>query len=426
MREAFAQCWVLLLAVALLMLGNGLHGTLLGVRATLEGFATAQTGFVMSGYFAGFLVGSIYVPAMMRRVGHIRVFAALASVGSGAVLLHSIFIDPWWWVGFRCITGFCFSGLYVVTESWLNGAATNRTRGQLLSLYMVVTWLGMSAGQYLLSTASPSSFELFVLVSVLVSLSLVPVALTPTRAPPFDSVDKLSVGALYRISPLGVVGICVSGCAHGGMLTMGAVFAQSLGMSTERIAVFMSSLMLAAMVAQWPVGWISDRFDRRSVIVACASASVMLAAAAALTAGSEGAASASALVVLFAALGACSLPMYSLFLAHTSDHLEPAQIMSASSSLVLMNGVGMLFGPPALAFAMGASGPAGFFWMLGALHLAVAGYAGWRMLRRDAPLLEDQHSFAIVAPRSTQVVASAAFRALQDAKDADLARLSGR
>lgn len=183
MFAAIASAWTLLLGLALLMLGNGLQASLLGIRATQEGFAGTVTGLVMSAYYLGFLAGSLLAPRIVKNVGHVRVFAALASLASSAVLVHVIFIEPVTWAAMRLLTGFCFAGLYVVAESWLNAGATNRTRGQLLSVYMVVLLSGQAGGQLLLNVAAPGGFQLFILASVLVSLALVPISLTATATP---------------------------------------------------------------------------------------------------------------------------------------------------------------------------------------------------------------------------------------------------
>ncbi len=221
MRTTIVASWALFLGIAMIMLGNGLQGSLLGLRATVEGFATATTGFVMSAYYVGFLLGSSLTPKLVKRVGHIRVFTALASMASAAVLLHAVFTTPAAWTAMRIVTGFSYAGLYVVAESWLNDRATNETRGQLLSVYMVIMVGGMGSGQLLLNVADPAGFELFILVSVLVSAALVPIALTAFAAPDFAAPSHVGVKQLYEISPLGVFGAFGTGIAHGAAFGMG-------------------------------------------------------------------------------------------------------------------------------------------------------------------------------------------------------------
>ncbi len=266
MFAAIRSAWPLLLGLAILMLGNGLQGTLLGVRATLEGFSTQTTGYVMTGYYVGFLLGSFIGPKLVKNVGHIRVFAALASILSAAMLLHAVFVEPVTWFAIRVVNGFAIAGLYVVVESWLNDTATNRTRGQLLSVYMVIVLGGMAAGQFLLNLASPAGFELFILISVLVSVSLVPIALSVTRAPKFEAPVHVGWRTMYQTSPLGVVGCLIVGIAQGGLIGMGAVYAREIGMSVADVSLFMATALGGGVVLQWPVGRLSDIFDRRVII----------------------------------------------------------------------------------------------------------------------------------------------------------------
>tara|TARA_Y100001934_G_scaffold82548_2_gene102388 strand:+ start:945 stop:1655 length:711 start_codon:yes stop_codon:yes gene_type:complete len=236
MLAALTSTWALLLGVALIMLGNGLQGTLLGVRASVESFDTTATGLVMTCYFIGFMLGSTATPRVVRTVGHVRVFAAMASMASAAVLLHALFVSPVTWGLVRIGTGFCFAGLYVIAESWLNDRATYETRGALLSMYMIVTFGGMICGQLLINVGNPASFELFVVSSVLVSFAVVPIALTATPAPEFDMPTTVSIRQLYEVSPLGVVGMAGQGIANGALLTLTAVYAQSAGFTLAETA----------------------------------------------------------------------------------------------------------------------------------------------------------------------------------------------
>jgi MFS family permease len=391
MRLVVLSSWALFLGLAFIMLGNGLQGSLLGVRATIEGFPTTVTGLVMSAYFAGFLAGSTMVPRLVRRVGHIRVFAALASLASIAVLFHAIFVNPVGWGAMRLVTGFCYAGLYIVAESWLNDRATNETRGQLLSFYMVIMLAGMAGGQFLLNLADPASFELFVLISVLVSLALIPILLTAAPAPEFHTPSAVSLRQLYLISPLGVVGTFGTVMAQGGLISMGAVFAAEAGLSIAEISIFMAAMLFGGMLFQWPIGRISDRFDRRRVMTVVTSFG--------------GTVPVWVLCSLIGVFGGMNMPMYSLALAHTNDHLEPSQMVAASGSLVLVGGIGAAFGPVTLAGLMTAMGPVGFFWGLGLIHAAIGFFALYRMSRRASMPLDEQGSFVAVPPRTSPVAA---------------------
>lgn len=400
MLSAIAAVWALLLGIGFMMLGNGLQGTLLGVRATLEGFPTAVTGLVMTGYYVGFLAGSWLAPKILERVGHIRVFAALASIASSSILVHAILIDPWTWGAMRLATGFAYAGLYVVAESWLNDRATNETRGQILSIYMIVTLGGMALGQLLLNVGDPGDFQLFILISVLISVALVPIALTATRAPDFEAPTPVGLMELYRISPLGIFGSFGMGIAAGTLFGMGAVYAGLSGMNTAQTSLFMGAIITGGMVMQWPVGWLSDIFDRRRVIAAVAFSAAGLAAIGAyaeLPIWGE-------LLVAFA-FGGASLPMYSLCGAHTNDYLKPDQMVGASSGLILINGLGAALGPGAVSGAMELSGPEGFFWWLAAIFVVIGAFALYRMARRRAVPLADQGSFVAMPPRGSMISA---------------------
>ena len=418
MLAAIYSAWALLLGIALIHLGNGLQGTLLGVRATLEGFGTGTTGLVMTGYFAGFLAGSWSVPRLLSMVGHVRVFAALASLASGAALLHTIFLTPVSWGLIRLVTGFSFAGLYVVAESWLNDAATNRTRGQLLSVYMILVMGGMGGGQLLMNLYDPGGFELFVVVSVLVSIALIPITLSAGRAPSFEAPESIGVRALLRASPLGVAGAFLIGIAHGALFSMGPVYAILIGLAVDRLSLFIAAALLGGLVLQWPIGWLSDRFDRRKVIVGVA----WTAAGAAFGAGLGGADSYAVLIGLTALLGGTSLPLYSLCGAHTNDHLTPRQMVAASATLVLISGAGLTLGPSIAASAMGLMGPPGLFWVLAAAHGCAGTYGLYRMVRRDPVPLDEQRSYQPVSLRTSPVAQALASREVLDSRDRDPAR----
>jgi MFS family permease len=413
MYSALMTAWALLLGMALIMLGNGLQGTLLGLRATLEGFPTAVTGFVMTGYFIGFLAGSTTAPRIVQRVGHIRVFAALASLASASALIHAVFVDPWTWGAMRVVTGFSYAGLYVVAESWLNDRATNETRGQILSIYMVVTYGGMTAGQFLLNVGDPGGFDLFVLISVMVSLALVPISLTAAPAPTFDAPSPVGLKTLYSISPLGMVGGLTTGLANGVIFGMGAVYGKAAGLSNAQVSMFMGLVLLGGMLLQWPVGRISDILDRRMVIVGV----TFLAAVLALVAGTVPGLPFWALLGLTFLFGGMTLPMYSLCGAHLNDFLDPKQMVAASSSFVLVNGIGAILGPTSGSIAMHLAGPDGFFLLLAAVHFFIAVFALWRMTRRRAIPVAEQGPFVSMPPRGSPMSATLNPEAPEDASD---------
>lgn len=267
MLQVLSSAWALLLGMCLLMVGNGMQGTLLGIRGEIEGFSTLEMSIVMSAYFAGFLGGSRMAPSMIRRVGHVRVFAALASLISAVMILYPTFADPWIWTVGRVIIGFCFSAVYVTAESWLNEAADNSNRGKALSLYMMVQTFGIVASQALLLTADPSGFVLFVIPSVLVSIAITPILLSISPTPAFDTTKPMTLRQLSKFSPLGCFGMLILGGVFSAQFGMSSVYAAQAGLSIGQISTFVATFFVGAVLLQYPIGWISDRMDRRTLII---------------------------------------------------------------------------------------------------------------------------------------------------------------
>jgi MFS family permease len=403
MRALLIATWPLLLSVAFMMIGNGLQSTLLGIRATLEGFATPLIGLVMTGYYTGFLLGSYQIPRIIGRVGHIRAFAALCALGSIAILVHALAVNWPTWTAMRMLTGFCFAGLYIVCESWLNDRSTNETRGQLLSIYMVVQYGAATAAQiaFMVELASPAGFELFALVALVMSAAVVPVALTPIPTPAFERPTHIGLAALYRASPLGVIGMLGVGLSLSVFASMSAVYAKSLGFSDTVVALFVMIGILGGTVSQWPVGRLSDRMPRRAVITIVTLAAAVITAAAAMLPGMSQ-------LTLFAVaflFGSLSLPMYSLCVAHTNDFLRPEQMVAASGGIILVFGIGAIGGPVTVGLVMRAIGPDGFFIFLALIHTAVGLFAIYRMFRRPAP--EERSPFIPATPGAVSPAALA-------------------
>ncbi|QFT85363.1 putative MFS-type transporter YcaD [Halomonas sp. THAF12] len=388
--------WALLLGVGLLMLGNGLQGSLLGIRAAEEAFGNTVTGLVMSSYFVGFLAGSTLTPRKLRQVGHIRVFAALASITSVAILVHVLFIDPWVWAAMRLITGFAYAGLYVVTESWLNGHASNRLRGRLLAFYMVITYLGMGGGQLLLNVADPGGMVLFLIVSILMSLALVPILLSYTPQPDTGTPEAMSLRRLYRLAPLGTLGCLLTGITNGSVFGMGAVFATGSGLAVDQVAAFMGAFILGGALLQWPLGKLSDKTDRRVIIVAVAAIATGLSLAGLLLEPGH----ALPLTLLGVLLGGTTLTLYSLLLACANDALTPSQTVAASSSLVLALGIGAILGPLSTGLLMDAIGPDGFLWDLALIHAVIVVFGGYCLVRQPATGVEE-HGHYVAVPAGT-------------------------
>jgi MFS family permease len=311
-------------------------------------------------------------------------------MASAAVLIHGILVTPLAWSLLRFLSGFCLAGLYIVAESWLNDRATNKTRGQLLSVYMVVSYAGVAGGQLLLNAADPKGLELFILTSVLISVALVPLLLSAGPAPKFSAQSALSLRALYGISPLGVVGAFATGVASGALFGFGPVYAESSGLSVAQISFFMTAVLVGCTLLQWPIGHLSDTSDRRIVI----SVVTFLSAAAAIAAAMVSSMSILTLMAIMALFGGLSIPLYSLCIAHANDYLEADQMVAASSGLVLASGVGAILGPITASLSMLLLGPNGFFWWLALIHLLMGVFAVYRMAKRRAKPVQEQSHYA--------------------------------
>ena len=391
----------LLVGMAFLMVGNGLQGSVLGVRAQIEGFGFAVGGAVMGGYFVGFLFGTSVAERFLAAVGHIRVFAAFASTASSAAILHVVWINPVTWALLRFVFGLCLAGLYVVVESWLNDMATNANRGRVMAGYMVVMMGGLSAGQLLLASGDPAGFELFVLVSVLVSLALVPITLSATTAPPLVVPEPLSLRRLVATIPTGAVTAFWSGAAHGTLLGLAALYASAEGLSGTRIALFTAAAPLGCVVFQWPIGWVSDRVSRRGVIGMVAVAAALAAGGSLLT--KPGSTLSLALMFVF---GGFTFPLHSLAVAITVDRVAPTQITAATATLVRLTGLAAAICPAVAGAIMGAAGPSAFFVVLAAVHAVIAVYVGYRIIARDTIPVDEQTDYVALPARATAVTAN--------------------
>ena len=411
--------WALLLGMLFLQLGNGLQGTLLSVRGELEDFSTFEMSVVMSAYFVGFLGASRLVPEFIRRVGHIRVFAALASLISAILILYPLLVNPWIWTGGRIIIGFCFCGVYITAESWLNNAATNENRGQLLSSYMVVQMAGIVAAQLLLFVGDPGGFELFVLISVLVSISFAPILLSITPTPAFEATKPMSIKHLFKTSPLGCVGMFFLGGIFSAQFGMAPVFGTTAGFSLSEISTFVAAFYIGAMVFQFPIGWLSDRMDRRILIVVTSAIGFIAALTSILVLDVFLILVGSALLI-----GGMSNPLYSLLIAYTNDFLELDDMASASGGLLFLNGLGAISGPLLTGYLMTQTGPGGYFIILATLLGSLTVYGFYRMTQRGISDV-DTSSYATVLPTASVVAVEIAQElAIEAAEEAEQAEES--
>lgn len=383
---ALASSWAILLGFGILMLGDGLQGTLLAVRADLEGFSATLTGLIMSTFYLGFLLGSIMTPRLTVKVGHIRVFAAFAALSSAAILIHALFVTVPVWIAMRLVSGFCFAGLYIVAESWLNDSATNETRGKLLSIYMVVTYIGVGAGQLLLNLADPVAYPLFILTSVLISIAVVPLLLSAGSPPKFQDSVRISLVQLYRLTPLGIVGMFAVGLVTATFFALGPVYAQRLGLGIKDISYFMAAAVVGTVLLQGPIGALSDRFDRRMILTLV----TVLTALAALLCIPAAQHSTNALFLAIALFGGLAFPLYSVCIAYTNDHLDPNQMIAASGALVLVGGLGAITGPVLFASIMDRFGIEALFWSIAWVHGLTGLFAIYRMIRSKPIPLDKQ------------------------------------
>jgi MFS family permease len=394
--SAIRKSWPLFLGMGVLMLGAGLQSTLLSLRATLEGFPTPVTGVVMSCYYVGYVVGTIIAPPLLRQVGPIRVFAALAAVASVAILIQGLFVNPATWGAMRGVSGVCFAAIYVVAESWLNDLASRSNRGRLLAVYMVVLYVGLGAAQFLLLLSDPRSPASFMLVSVLISLAMVPIVISAQPLPKSTVPRKVRILELYRDSPLGVVGVIASGLIASIIFSMGPVYARLSGMDTMRVATFMAVSILAAVTTQYPVGRLSDRMDRRTVIAGVCTLIMLIATSIAAFPSMPH----TMFLILAALFSGFALTLYSLSVSHVNDKLEPAQMVAASSTLLLLNGSAAAIGPTLAGSLMAAFGSTAYFSTLAALAGALAVFDLWRKIRRKPVPPSKKGSFMGAQPRA--------------------------
>ena len=378
---AITSTWQLLLGMGILMLGAGLQGTEISLRATLEGFPAPLTGAIMSCYYIGYMFGTALAPRLVRRVGHIRVFAAMAALASASILAQGLFIAALPWALLRGLSGLAFAGIYVVAESWLNESSSRATRGSLLAVYMVVLYIGLGSSQFLLIPTDPRTAAPFMLVAILISLAIVPIVVAAQHAPEIALPQKVRYRDLYRDSPLGVVAVTVAGMVTANVYSMGPVYARLSGLDTSGVATFMGVSVLSAVVLQYPVGRLSDRIDRRTVIAGiCLLATLSAAIPAAFRTLPH-----VLVLVLAAVFSALAFTLYSLSVSHVNDHLEPAQMVAASGALLRLNGIGAALSPVLVGSLIARFGPPAYFGSLAGLTGLLSIYDLWRKMRRRPP-----------------------------------------
>ncbi len=391
MFKLLKNSWALFVGYFVLMIAHGFQGNLLGVRAVIEDFNYITTGAIMSGYFVGYFSGANTIPKLVLKVGHIRVFAAFASLASLSILLHAVFVHPVVWTFARFITGFSLVGIFIVMESWLNDRANNRTRGQLLSIYMFITLIGLSLGTLLLNFSSPEKYEPFILISLLLSSALIPILLTKRKAPKFKKLGFIDIKGLYKTSPLGTVSMFCTGIIHSALFTLGAVYAASINFTIFEISLLLFSITVSGGIFQWPIGYYSDKTDRRIIIIFCTFFAALFAFLSISASGislenmylATSVGIDKIMFFIYVSLYAgMAIPIFTLNLAYVNDYIPKEKFVAAGGGMQIIFGMGTLIGPLLCSFLMNKFGTNGFFVHLLVFHLVIGIFGLYRITKR--------------------------------------------
>ena len=392
MFKIFRNSWALFSGFAILITAHGFQGNLLQVRSVIENFSFITTGIIMSGYFVGYFIGASMIPNLVSKVGHIRVFAAFASMASLSILLHAVFVNPIIWTLGRFLTGFSLIGVYIVVESWLNDRATNRNRGSVLSMYMFITFTGLAVGTLLLNFNKPEQYEPFILTSLLFSIALVPILLTKRTAPKFKKISFMKINQLYKISPLGTFSMLCTGLIHSAIFGVGAVYATSLNFTIFEISLFLFLITIAGALFQFPIGYFSDKSDRRIILIACTFISSIFCVFSIIASGTslENMYLASSVgmdkvmfLICITFYAGFALPMFTLNLAYVNDFIDKEKFVAAGAGLQIIFGIGAMGGPFLASVFMSQYGANGFFVYLAIFHLLIGMFGMYRITKRE-------------------------------------------
>jgi len=388
----------LFISISLLMLGSGALTTLIGLSMAKAGFSARVAGLVMSSYYLGLVVGPFVIHRLISDVGHIRSFAALASLCSAAALAHPYFVDPWFWGALRFVQGFTIVGLYMCTESWLNEKTSNTVRGQVFAIYHTVVYLFQGGAQFMLNLPDSTGTGLFVLISVVMSLAVVPIAASKVDAPAMPQPVRLNMKKLYAISQTGMWGAFTAGIVLGGIYGLGPFFAKQIGLDVSATTRFMGAVIVGGLFLQWPLGKLSDVMDRRQVILMILLASGGISMMLVYYAANGG----WMLYGLGALFGGVAFTLYPISVAYTNDYTDPDDLVAVSAGLLVAYGVGSTLGPLGASLSMEWLGAVGLFYYLTLAVLLTAGFTLWRMAQRDTVAVEDQGDFQPV-PRTSPI-----------------------
>ena len=421
-RQTLSSVAALLSSFGLLLLANGLFGTLIGLRTQIESFSTAVAGLIVAAYFLGLFAGGVQAVRVVAAVGHIRSFAAFASIMSVSALGIVLVIDHFAWAAFRFIGGFCMAGMIVATESWLNERCTNETRGQVMAFYMITNYLAAGCGQFILPLGDPGGFELFCVASIIYSLALVPVLLTRASAPRPSPPERASMPELWKLSPLGLIGATAAGIVNTNFQGLAPVFAYGEGFSVTQTSTFMAAGIVGGLLLQWPMGRLSDRIDRRTVLAGVALGTAAASFGVWFMTGTGGG-SFTGIVVLVIAYGGLSSTVYSMCAAHANDFAPAGKLAQTASGLLIAYGLGASAGPVLTSSLMEMFGAATLFMVNAWVHGSLGVFALYRMFRR-APRPKAQQRPIVPSPGG-QFTSGQLYSSMRDQVDRDLARMTG-
>ena len=387
----------LLVAAGFLLGGNGLQGTLIALRGAAEGFSPSVIGFMGTAYFGGFLLGCLAITAIMKSVGHVRSFAALAAVASAGTLLLVLVIDPLMWSLIRFATGFCFAGLFTTMESWLNSGVANADRARVLALYRIIDIGSVTGVQFLIPAFGVEGFTIFAIMSIMITLSLVPVSLgdRTNPAPPEDV--KLDLKRAWAISPLAAIGCAAVGLTNSAFRTLSPVYAEQIGMSVADVVIFISVGIIGGAIIQYPLGHLSDRWDRRGVLLLTSACAMLAAVALALFAGSNVFVN----FVLVFIFGSFAMPLFSLSAAHANDRADKGEFVLVNAALMLFYSFGAIGGPIVAALFMQRFGPQSLFVFCAIVYALLILIIVYRMQAREAVPVSRRGRFIALLRTST-------------------------